>query len=169
MLSWSGGSETGFFPARGVSTWPEAAPGGERTGEHALPVIPARRLERALCAIAHSDRLVHGARTQLLSPLDRAGGRVLFPRLRLVVVHGRGEMGMRPKAMPPPDGLLLARHTAVPLLELHHAVRAAHRFGEEAKWVVASPLLPGYTVSACTALQGCFLTSPRRDGSYTVT
>lgn len=71
-------------------------------------MIPARRLERALCAIAHSDRLVHGARTQLLSPLDRAGGRVLFPRLRLVVVHGRGEMGMRPKAMPPPDGLLLA-------------------------------------------------------------
>lgn len=36
--------------------------------------------------------------------------------------------------------LLLAGDTAIPLLEVHHAIRAAHGFCEEAKGVVASPL-----------------------------
>ena len=41
-----------------------------------------------------------------------------------------------------PDGLLFARYAAVPLLEVHHAVCAAHGFREEAEGVVASPLSP---------------------------
>ena len=41
-----------------------------------------------------------------------------------------------------PDGLLLAWYAAVPLLEVLHAVCAAHGFREEAEGVVASPLSP---------------------------
>ena len=46
-----------------------------------------------------------------------------------------------------PDGLLLAWYTAIPLLKVHHAVRAAHGFREEAERVVASPLLPGIVLA----------------------
>jgi hypothetical protein len=69
--------------------------------------------------------------------------------LRRVLV-GKGDLKFEEAAFP--DSLLLAWHTTIPLLELHHAVRAAHRFREEAKRVVASPLLPEYTVSACAEL-----------------
>ncbi len=69
-----------------------------------------------------------------------------------------------------PDSLLLAWNATIPLLEVHHAVRAAHGFREEAKRMVASPLLPWCCISATHVVPyQSRLTSPQRGDSYTET
>lgn len=42
-----------------------------------------------------------------------------------------------------PDGLFLAGDTAIPFLQVHHAVGAAHGLCEKAKGMVSSPRLSG--------------------------
>jgi hypothetical protein len=53
-----------------------------------------------------------------------------------------------------PDCLVLARHSTIPLLDIHHARGVAHGFGKEAKGMIASPLLPVFRVSKCFIFSG---------------
>ena len=57
-------------------------------------------------------------------------------RLRRVLI---GEDDFELEQATLPDSLLLAGDAAIPLLEIHHAVGAAHGLCEEAKGVVSSP------------------------------
>lgn len=69
-----------------------------------------------------------------------------------------------------PHCLVLARDSALPLLNVHRArLRVAHGFREEAERVVASPLLPVDVVSwRLLFVRACVgLTSPPRGGSCT--
>jgi hypothetical protein len=60
-----------------------------------------------------------------------------FWRFRRVLV-GKADFQFEQPTFP--DGLVFAGDAAVPLLEIHHAIRAAHRLREEAERVIASPL-----------------------------
>lgn len=53
-----------------------------------------------------------------------------------------------------PDCLVLARHSTIPLLNIHHARGVAHGFGKEAKRMIASPLLPVFGVSISFIVSG---------------
>jgi len=57
-------------------------------------------------------------------------------RLRRVLI-GEDDFELEQSTLP--DSLLFARDTAIPFLEIHHAVGATHGFCEEAKGVVSSP------------------------------
>ena len=64
-----------------------------------------------------------------------------------------------------PERVLLAGNTAVPLLEVHHAVCAAHGLGEEAEGMFLSPLFPGGVSTGGRDGHGGAHTALRRDGS----
>jgi hypothetical protein len=64
-----------------------------------------------------------------------------------------------------PERVVLAGDTAVPPLEVHHAVCAAHGLGEEAKGMVQAPLFPGAVSTGGHDRHGGARTAPRRGGS----
>jgi hypothetical protein len=59
-----------------------------------------------------------------------------------------------------PDRLIFAGDAAVPLLQIHHSVGAAHRFRKEAERVVASPLPSADVRGAIHELWGCLKRIP---------
>jgi hypothetical protein len=90
------------------------------------------------------------------------GRRRTLGRLGGVLVRER-DLELEEAALP--ERVVLAGDSAVPPLEVHHAVCAAHGLGEEAKGMVQAPLFPGAVSTGGHDRHGGARTAPRRGGS----